>query len=261
MYSAGARRLGRYTRLTSEEKNALTQMLGGKQRVMPARQQILHGGDNCRRTIYLASGWACRYQHLEDGRLQIISFLVAGDICDSDVPFTGERDHSLRTITDSVVVTIDPERLDALLLFNSNLAKAFHISDLVDLATLRERVMSLGQRTATERCGHMICELFWRLRAVGLTDGFSFAFPLTQEEIGGAIGVSTVHANRVLQSLRRAGLIEQRGKRLKLLDLPALEALSFFNPHFLHLKSDVSAYDLPDAPNRFRLPLPLWSRG
>ena len=245
MYSAGVRKLGRYARLTSDDKNTLAQILANRQHVLPARQQILNHGDQGRRTVYLMSGWACRHQNLEDGRSQIISFLVAGDIYDSG-QYVGEGRHYLRTITDSVVVVIDPEGLDALLLDHPNLAKAFHIANLVDLATLRERVMSLGQRTATERCGHMICELFWRLRAVGLTDAFSFTFPLTQEEIGGALGVSTVHANRVLQSLRRAGLIEQRGKRLNLPDLPALEALSFFNPHFLHLTSGLNSYDPPD---------------
>ena len=63
-------------------------------------------------------------------------------------------------------------------------------------------------------------------------------FPFTQEEIGNTIGVSTVHANRVLQDLRNALLIKQTGRKLHILSLRGLEALACFNPSFLHLYPD-----------------------
>ena len=239
MYSVPLRWLEKHAKLSSKDKDSLASLISGKPRRIQPRQQIVREGETRRTLLYLISGWACRYKHLEDGRCQILSFILPGDFCHCYIPFLGEMDHSVRTITDALAVEVDCEAFDALLESSSPLFGAFHASYLAEAAILREWVLSLGQRTATERCAHIICELFWRLRAVGLTHDLSFKFPLTQEEVGGAIGVSTVHANRVFQSLRNTGLIEQRGKTLKIVGLKALESFASFTPQFLHLQNPV----------------------
>jgi CRP-like cAMP-binding protein len=53
----------------------------------------------------------------------------------------------------------------------------------------------------------VLCEVYVRLRAVGLVNGQSYLMPVTQAELGDATGMSTVHVNRTLQELRRDGLI------------------------------------------------------
>ncbi len=82
---------------------------------------------------------------------------------------------------------------------------------------------------------HLFCELLVRLKTVGFATDSSFELPLTQEEIGDTIGISSVHVNRILQQLRDDGLIAQRAKMLRIVDLPRLTSFAGFNPNYLHL--------------------------
>jgi CRP-like cAMP-binding protein len=101
----------------------------------------------------------------------------------------------------------------------------------------------LGQRTAFERVAHILCELFLRLRAIGITDGSTCEFPVTQVDLADATGLSAVHLNRTLQELRAADLIVLRGKLLTIPDLPALQAAALFNPNYLHLEHEGQRFD------------------
>lgn len=90
------------------------------------------------------------------------------------------------------------------------------------------------------------CELFFRLRAVGLTQGDSCDFPVTQLDLGDATGLTSVHVNRTLQELRRDGLIVLDRKRLTIPDLQALMDASMFNPNYLHLNHEGAHLDAND---------------
>ena len=96
-------------------------------------------------------------------------------------------------------------------------------------------MLNVGQRTAFERIAHLVCELFLKLEAVGLTQGFRCDWPLTQADLADATGLTSVHVNRTLQQLRREGLIEIAGRKLAILNLARLQSVASFNPHYLHL--------------------------
>jgi hypothetical protein len=57
--------------------------------------------------------------------------------------------------------------------------------------------------------------------------------PLTQELIGGALGLTTVHVNRTFRSLREDKLISVDGKCVTILDFDALSLLSDFDNSYL----------------------------
>lgn len=243
MYEMLILKLAHFYPLSSEDKAGLRAVCQGRPRHVGARQQISSHSSSHDTILVLLRGWVCPYKHLSDGRWQILSFQVPGDYFDCEFQLGGEGDYALRTVTDSIVLELPRKQLEHATMVYPGLAKAFRRCELVQAAVLREWVLSLGQRNAKERCAHLICELFWRLRAVELTQSDVMDFPLTQEEVAGAIGVSTVHANRVLQDLRGAGLIEQHGKKLKILDLGRLEAVALFTPHFLNLDHGIRDFD------------------
>ena len=116
------------------------------------------------------------------------------------------------------------------------LARALWWATLVDEATLRATVVNIGRREAEERVAHLFCELHLRLQAVGLADGGTFELPLTQAELADAMGISAVHANRMLQSLRQRHLIRVSTKSVTILDVARLRELSGFDPNYLHLE-------------------------
>ena len=105
-------------------------------------------------------------------------------------------------------------------------------------------MVNLGQRSAYERLAHLLCELFFRLQAVGLTNANSCTLPVTQGDLGDTLGLTLVHTNRMLQDLRRDGLVELKGKHLTILDLSALQRVALFNPSYLHLEQEGVALEV-----------------
>ena len=96
----------------------------------------------------------------------------------------------------------------------------------------------MGRRSAQARLAHLLCELFTRLEVVGSTEGQSFHLPLTQAILADVLGLSIVHVNRVLQRLRKDGLVTWRDDLVTIEDWPQLSALAEFDPTYLCLHKD-----------------------
>ncbi len=237
MHDLLLRRLCQYVDLSSIEMTAIAKLVSGRPRHVAARCRLLQEGDALGSIFYLLNGWICAYKLLEDGRCQNLLFFLPGDLWGFSAPLNSRTAYALRTVKDAIVIDIPRDGFLEVIARHPGLTEAFRWSGLVTDEISRERVLSLGQRTAKERCAHMICEIFWRLRAVGEVDGTSMYFPCTQEEIGNTIGVSTVHANRMLQDLRAEKLICQHQQKLEILDLEGLQRLAYFDSDFLHLRS------------------------
>lgn len=203
-----------------------------------ARRDLVREGEEPSAVNLILDGWACAYKQLPDGRRQIVSFLVPGEFGDANVFILREMDHSIGAITRVRYAEIAPAEFTALMEESPRIARALWWHALVTAAVQREWTMNVGQRTAYERIAHLICELFLKLRVVGLTDGDSCDWPLTQADIADATGLTPVHVNRTLQALRRAGLIELQARRLTIPDLGALMDAALFNPNYLHLDGD-----------------------
>jgi CRP-like cAMP-binding protein len=94
----------------------------------------------------------------------------------------------------------------------------------------------MGRRSTAGQLAHLLCELFLRLKAVGLTTDSSFQLPLTQEELGDTLGLSLVHTNRTVQHLRREGLIAWEGQIVTISDWKHLQQIAGFDSTYLHLE-------------------------
>ncbi|MET0443040.1 MAG: Crp/Fnr family transcriptional regulator, partial [Pseudorhodoplanes sp.] len=185
-----------------------------------ARVDVAREGDTPRNVHLILSGWGCRYKQLVDGRKQIVSFFLPGDICDFNIFILREMDHSIGTITAVTVADLSRDFFDRIAAEHPRIVTAFWWETLVNAAIQREWTMNLGQRTASERMAHLLCEIFLRLRLAGLTRDKSCDFPLTQADLADAAGLSKVHVNRTLQDMRSDNLIVLRGKSL---EIPNLE--------------------------------------
>ena len=120
------------------------------------------------------------------------------------------------------------------LMGNAGIARALYIAQLIDEATLRAWIVSLGRRSSIERAAHLLLELYVRAIRVGLISGGGLEFPLTQTVIADALGMTPVHINRVLQSLRRSDAILLRRGHLTIPDPAPLIRLSGFDENYLH---------------------------
>ena len=229
------RKLELFTRLSSDDKSALERVSKLKLRHLSPREDIFAEGEKPGQVSLILEGWACRYRTLEDGRRQITAFLLPGDMSDLRMFILKSMDHSVAALTKVLLAEIPPDTIVALSDSSPRLARALWWSSLVEEAIQREWTTSLGQREAFERLAHLFCELFIRLMGVGLTEGDSCDLPVTQEQLGDATGMTTVHVNRTLTAMRDAKLIVLRGRKLIIPDLKALKGAALFNDNYLHL--------------------------
>ena len=232
-----ASKLGSFTRLSQEDRSALAQV-SRNVRSIDARRDLISEGDNPSHVHLVLDGWACRYKSLPDGKRQIVSLFLTGDFCDLNVYILKQMDHSIGAITRLKVAVITPEEMTELTSERPRITQALWWHELVAMAVQREWTVNVGQRTAYERIGHLLVEVYLRLRAVGRACDGGCDFPLTQTDLADATGLTSVHVNRTLQELRRDRLIELERKQLQILDLERLMDVSMFNPNYLHLDHD-----------------------
>ncbi len=228
------RKLESIAPLMPDERAALLR-LPLRLKTVPARHDIVSEGDTPSESCLIVAGFAYRYILTAEGKRQILSFHIAGDIPDLQSLHINVMDHSLATLAPSSLAFIQHDDLRALMRSHPRLGDLLWRDTLIDAAIFRQWMVGLGRRDAYGRIAHLLCELLVRLRAVELVEDHAFMLPVTQAELGDAFGLSTVHVNRVLQDLRRDDLITLRGVSLKVLDWEGLKKAGEFDPTYLHL--------------------------
>ena len=234
------RKLEGFTALSDTDR-ALLERISAEARLFGPRVDLVREGDKPDGVLLVMEGIACRHKHRGNGARQIMAYLLPGDLGDLDVALLKKMDHTITTLSTCKVVRIAPETVADILQHHPAVARALRMSTLVDEATLREWLVNVGCRSAIERIAHLFCELLVRLQVVGLATDNSYTLPLTQLDLADTTGMSNVHVNRSLQELRRQGLIELKGGRLTILNLPRLRAAAEFKANYLHLGDQAAA--------------------
>jgi CRP-like cAMP-binding protein len=218
----------------SEEESAALLALPMQVVSLRADQDIVREGDRTTRSCLLLAGYACRHKSTAEGKRQIMSFHIPGEIPDLQTLHLTTMDHTLQTITPCRVGFIAHEALQDLCHRHPGIADALWRETLIDAAIFREWLVGVGRRSAYTHIAHLLCEFLARMKAVGLMNGGTCELPFTQAEIGDALGLSTVHVNRTLQELRGAGLITLRGGSLTVNDWDGFKEAGEFDPTYLH---------------------------
>ena len=221
--------------LSEEAVSALEQaILEGLFRAGPG-EDLVSEGDPIDSVRVVLSGWLFRHKTLEDGRRQIVNFILPGETCDAHAYLLPTIDHSITAATPVAYAEVKRPRFEKLMASERTLAEAFMCETLLNNAVQREWAVNLGRHAALEKVAHLFCEIYERLRPVGPVDDNSCSFPVTQMDLADATGLSVVHLNRTVQELRAAGLIILRERTLTIPDLDALKSAALFSPGYLQL--------------------------
>ena len=176
--------------------------------------------------MILLEGWACKYQIMRNGGRQIISIHLPGDICNLDSLCRSRLPSSVSAMTDCHVATFGIDWLKRAV-HERPAIRELILSTMVDEnAAITDRIVSLGGRSSRQRVAHFLLDLLTRLEALGQAVQGTLRLPLTQEDIGDALGLSTVHVNRTLQTLRDEGLVASKGRTYTIRDRARLQALA-----------------------------------
>ncbi|KGM33845.1 hypothetical protein P409_13540 [Inquilinus limosus MP06] len=188
-----------------------------------AGARIMTEGDRNPPLYTVASGWAMRFKMLQDGRRQILSFILPGDVIGFQAQFFETAVTSIEAITEVSLCVVPHQDIAGLYQEQPEVAFRFAALTADQKRVMEEQLLSLGQRTALERVAALVLDLYGRADARDMVRGDSMPFPLTQQHLADALGISLVHANRTLKQLQRDGLFRIKGRRLQILDAAALE--------------------------------------
>jgi CRP-like cAMP-binding protein len=227
------RRLRANTRLSDEDAAAI-KALPVDVRQLAADTHIVREGECPSRCCLVLNGFVCRSKVAESGKRQILSFHIPGDIPDLQSLFLKVMDHDLITMSKATLGFVDHSALSALIEQRPAVARAFWRETLIDAAIFREWIVNVAVRPAPARMAHLLAEMRERLAAVGLVGDHEFEFPVTQSELAEALGISTVHVNRVLQGFRADGVLDVQKNMVKLIDLERVLIEGGFDAAYLH---------------------------
>jgi CRP-like cAMP-binding protein len=228
-------KMEQFTAFTPDQRERLDLLVAQRQQAYRPDEDILVEDRPVNECHVILSGLAIRYKLLRGGERQIMGFLIPGDLCDAEVFVLDKMDHSVSAVTPTTCAVISAATMRSLLREISPLSEALWWGTMTDLAVLRERVVDLGRRDARERVAHLIYEMLVRYRLIGAADDDIIPWPITQDELADATGLTTVHINRTFRQLREEALIEIGGREMKVLDAARLRQVSGFNPNYLHL--------------------------
>ena len=204
--SALFRKLNAFALLSSEEAQRLAEVQSKPFLVRPGKE-LFHEGQAGQPLFIVQGGWASSYKDLPDGRRQIIQFAIPGDCVGLRNVLLKTSDHTFCAVTEATFSTIDATRLSQLFNDCPRIRAGLLWSAARDEAMAVERLVGVGRRTAAGRIAHFFLELAERLALVGLATGAEFKCPLNQYVLADALGLSAIHVNRVLRTLREHGFL------------------------------------------------------
>lgn len=235
------RKLRAYTSLSDDSKRAIEEFATRRVCVLGPGKDVISEGEDPRTVNLVVDGWACRYKMLEDGRRQILAFFIPGDIADLHVYILKAMDHSIGAITQLRYAMLTPAEFEKMGDEHPRALRALWWDALLTASIQREWLVSVGQRSALESLAHLACELFLRLKMVGLVGNGRCNFPLTQSDIADALGLTQPHVSRIVRELNDSGLATLKRGSLTVHDLAGLKNLAMFNPNYLHHLYDAVA--------------------
>ena len=229
------RKLCRWVQFDDAERAALTRLVAATRPVVRG-QHLIREGDAPSQVFLVLEGWAQRYKVLPDGKRQIVAFLMPGDLCDTHAFILEKMDHSISMMSAGKVVAIPADDMLALIDGYPRIAQALWWCTLVDAGILREWLVNIGTREAYSRIAHLFCELYVRAGAVARGGTGDFFMPLTQADVGEALGLTAIHVNRTIKALKQSGLVDPSKSRLRMLDFEGLKAAAAFDAAYLHAR-------------------------
>ena len=171
-------------------------------------------------------GWGFRYKLLDDGRRQIVNYVMPGDLIGLQSTLMGEMQHSVEALSPMLLCIFDKEELYNL--YREHPGLGYDITWIAsrEERMLDENLLSLGRRSALERAAYLIAFIQTRAIAVGLNGVKPVEIPITQQHVADTLGLSLVHTNKTIRKLADRKLLRWRERGCEVLDLEGLMRLA-----------------------------------
>ena len=240
------RKLEQWHLLDDKERTALVE-LPHATRELKANQYIVWEGDRPQHACLLLGGFAYRHKVAGNGKRQILSIHMKGDLLDLQNSLLGVADHNLQMITDGTIAVIPKQAVIDLGFRYPAIGMAMWYETLVEGSIVREWLLNVGRRDAFTAIAHLLCEFAMRAEAAELSNVSRYELPLTQEQLADALSLTSVHVNRTLMRLEDQGHIRRSRRMIEIDDWQSLAKVADFEPRYLHFRNEAV---LPSAPTQ-----------
>lgn len=220
-------RVEQHLALTPQERSALEAMNRRELKLRPGDTLMVQDEPN--EYLYvIQQGWTHSSRNLVNGARQIVAFHYAGDLVGTSSIAWSLATNTIRAVSDCIVSELTKPDLGRLFAGEPRLAAALYAINVADFVAIGDRLTSIGRMGAIERLTVLLLDILGRLRvtAGGVVD--SFDLPLTQQDIGDAVGLTKVHVSRTFGEMERRGLIVRNGRRVKVLQEREMIAMTGF---------------------------------
>ena len=229
------RMLSRRDELTAEETRLLT-ALPKRRRLFARGETIIPSHAEPTECGLLVEGFAGREIMVGDGGRQLTAVKVPGDFLDLCTLLMRVTDHAVVALTPCVVSCISHRDLLVLIEGCPHLGRLLWLTTTLDGAIQRNMSVNVGRRDALTRMANLICDLYQRLEIVGLAERHAMRIPLSHATLGDLLGISAVHVNRTLQTLRRRQVVSwNTSGDVVIRDYNRLAVIAGFDPVYLNL--------------------------
>jgi CRP-like cAMP-binding protein len=227
-------RLTRRSVLTDDEQQAIL-ALPGHAAQNEAGRDIVRLGVRVDHACLIVAGLVGRFGQNADGGRQFTAIHIPGDMADLHSVVQPQTTTGLEALSVTTIVRIPHVAIRATAARYPAIAEAFWRDCMVDAAILSQWVVNVGRRDARARLAHLLCEVVMRLGPDRTGPDFRFSFAVTQAQLADATGLTPVHVNRVLKSMREDGIADVRQREVRIMDWDGLVAAGEFEPEYLQL--------------------------
>lgn len=239
-------RLVRRSALNADERRAVV-ALNAHAHQLRANYDFVAPGQTVDHACLVAHGLAARYDQMRDGKRQITAFYVPGDMCDLHSVMCPTAAWGMLALSATTILRVPHVELCRLINEYPAIAMAFWRDGIADSSILAKWAANLGRRDARARMAHLFCEMGVRIECLGNERRDAFWLDVSQQNLADALGMTAIHVNRTIQSLRTQKLIRTESRRIFIDDWDRLAALAEFSSDYLLLDGQTAAPCAPDS--------------
>jgi CRP-like cAMP-binding protein len=229
------RKLAVHAELDHADRAAITALPFVRRSYEPSSYLVREGEPAKKYCSFILDGLAFRQKLTVNGARQIVAIQMVGDFVDFQHLFLRHADHNVQALTRIESADVDRDALQEVATERPAIGRAMWTEALVEASIFREWIVNVGRRDARTRIAHLLCEFAVRMKAAGIAPSEGYELPMTQEQLGDATGLTSVHVNRTLKSLVEDGTIPRRGRFIGFADWNRLRSTADFSDLYLHI--------------------------
>jgi len=218
------RTLALYWENDDDSADAIRRLRKGT-RDVGAKRFLVREGEVQDEVYSIYSGWVARMKAIGDGQREILQFLMGGDFVDFPLLSGRAASYSVQALTDVQLCVFDRKVLADYMSERPALIQRLERWISMEMNYAYVRLLDIGRRSALERIARLLLELYRRQERLGLLVDGVMSCPLRQQDIGDALGLTSVHVSRTLAELKADGLLELHASELRILDRARIRSL------------------------------------